>query len=305
MKLLKGKLLEYTADASIITIALIWGSTFIVMKQGVENIQPITYLFFRFFLAAVLMGAIALPYFRHLSRKMLKDGMILGVYLFLTFFFQVLALKLTTATEVGILTGLYVLFGPVLSAVFYKKVPHLFSIIGVVLSAVGMMMITFHSGMHLSLGQGFGVINAFFIALYILQVDVYSKKHNVVVLTAIQITTSTVLAGLYALFFETQPAAPIFEADILYPLIYLSVFATVVCFFVQTAMQKHTTPTKAAIMFTFEPLSSAFFSYFIGGEVLGLRQYFGAALIVAAILVAEVGTSIRYSMKKPKIKAQA
>lgn len=298
--MLKGKFLEYAADISIVTIALIWGSTFIVMKQGVENIQPITYLFFRFLFAAILMCLIAVPYLKQFNLKMLKDGIILGIYLFLTFFFQVLSLRLITASEVGILTGLYVLFVPVLSAVFYKKIPHLFSIFGVMLSAAGMMMITFQSGLHFSQGQVLGVINAFFIALYILQVDVYSKQHNVVVLTAIQITVSALLAGIYAFFFETQAAAPIFAPDILYPLIYLSVFATVVCFFVQTAMQKHTTPTKAAIMFTFEPLSSVFFSYFIGGEILGVRQYFGAGLIVAAILTAEVGTSIRYSMKKSR-----
>ncbi|PLX71476.1 MAG: hypothetical protein C0602_01325 [Denitrovibrio sp.] len=296
--MVNSKIIEYIADASIIIIALIWGSTFIVVKQGVETFEPITFLFCRFFIAALLMLLISIPFFKKISRRLIRDGIILGLYLFLTFLFQTLALELSSATEVGVLTGVYVLFVPVLSAIFFKKTPHLFSVIGVLISASGMLMVTYAPGMGITYGQFLAVLNAFFIGLYILQVDVYSRKHNVVVLTMVQLVTTAFMSGLYALFFESQSIAEVARPEILYPIIYLAVFATVVCFFVQTAMQKYTTPTKAAIMFTIEPLSSAFFSYFLGGEVLGTRQYSGAALIILAILVAEVGTAVKHS-KKP------
>jgi len=303
IRLNKNKLLEYTADVSIIIISLIWGSTFIVVKQGVETFEPISFLFCRFAFASFFMFILTIPFLKKITKSALIDGFKLGFYLFLTFLFQTLALKLSSATEVGFLTGLYVLFVPILSAVFFKKKPHLFSVIGVVFSAAGMLIVTFDAGVSMSSGQVLAILNAFFIGLYILQVDVYSKKNNVFVLTLIQLVTSTVLSGLYALFFETQDLKAVLEPSILYPVLYLAVFATVVCFFVQTAMQKYTTPTKAAIMFTLEPISSAYFSFIIGGEVLGLRQYMGAGLIIVAILVAEVGTAIRYSMKRSKAKA--
>lgn len=293
-----GKLIEYIADISIIIIALIWGSTFIVVKKSVESFEPITFLFLRFFLASVIMFLISVPFLKHLNRRMIKDGFVLGIYLFLTFLFQTLALELSTATEVGVLTGVYVLFVPVLSAVFFKKKPHFFSVIGVIVSAAGMVMVTYAPGMGMTYGQFLAILNAFFIGLYILQVDVYSRTHNVVVLTMVQLLTTTVMSGIYALFFESQNVMAVLEPDMLYSVLYLAVFATVVCFFVQTAMQKYTTPTKAAIMFTFEPLSSVYFSYLLGNEILGVKQYFGAALIIAAILIAEAGTAVRHS-KKP------
>lgn len=295
--MVNGKTIEYIADASIIIIALIWGSTFIVVKQGVETFEPITFLFCRFLLASFIMLIISIPYYKKMSKGLLKDGFILGFYLFLTYLFQTLALKLSSATEVGVLTGIYVLFVPVLSAVFFKKIPHLFSVIGVIISASGMLLVTYTPGIGMTYGQFLAVLNGFFIGLYIMQVDGYSRKHNVVLLTMLQLVTSTVLSGFYAIFFESQNIMEVTRPDILYSVLYLAVFATVLCFFVQTAMQKYTTPTKAAIMFTLEPLSSVFFSYFMGGELLGVRQYSGAVLIISAILIAEVGTAMRHSKK--------
>jgi drug/metabolite transporter (DMT)-like permease len=69
-----------------------------------------------------------------------------------------------------------------------------------------------------------------------------------------------------------------------------SVFATVLAFGIQTGMQKYTTPTKAAILFTLEPVSAAFFSYWLGGELLRPRQYLGALLILLAVIVSETGS---------------
>ncbi|ADD68399.1 protein of unknown function DUF6 transmembrane [Denitrovibrio acetiphilus DSM 12809] len=293
-----GKLLEYTADASIILISLIWGSTFIIIKKGVDTFEPITYLFLRFMVASVFLFIITLPLMKKINRKLLKDGIILGSVLFIVFLFQTLALKLATATEVGFLTGLYVLFVPVFSALILKKYPHMFSVLGVLLSAAGMMMVTLESSIGLSTGQIFGIINALFLGLYIILIDVYSRRHHVVLLTTVQILTATVLAGVYSWLFEEQNYSAALDPYMLYTILFTGLIATVFCFFVQTAMQKHTTPTKAAIMFTLEPISSAFFSFFIGGEILNSRQYFGAALIVIAILVAEAGTAMRYSVKK-------
>jgi len=288
---------EYIADFSLITISLIWGSTFIIIKKVVDTFEPITFLFLRFLVASVFMIILTLPFYKKINKRLLIDGTILGTVLFIVFLFQTLALKLSTATEVGFLTGLYVLFVPILSAVFLKKYPHIFSWIGVVLSACGMLMITFQADIGISIGQIFAIINAFFIGVHILTTDIYSRKHNVFILTTIQLTTVCVLAGIYSTLFESQSYTNAFEPYVGYSLIFTGLIATVVCFFLQTAMQKHTTPTKAAIMFTLEPISSAFFGFIIGAELMSTKQYLGAALIVFAIIIAEAGTALRYSKK--------
>lgn len=292
------KLQEYLADLSIILISVIWGSSFIIIKQAIETFEPITFIFLRFLVASVFMAILTIPFRKHYNKQSIKDGAIMGFVLFLIFLFQTIALKLSTATEVGFLTGLYVLFVPILSTFFLKKSPHFFSWIGVALSAVGMIMITFQGELHLSTGQLFGIINAFFIGIHILMIDVMSRKHNVIVLTAMQIFVTCLFSGLYAFFFESSPLSMALEPSIAYPIIYTGVVATVLCFFLQTSMQKYTTPTKAAIMFTLEPISSAIFGFYIGHEIMTKNQYLGAALIIFAIVVAEAGTAIRHSLKQ-------
>lgn len=292
------RLQEYLADISLITIALIWGSTFIIIKKSIDLFDPISFVFLRFTIASVFMLVFIIPLMKKINRKLLIEGGLLGTALFLIFLTQTLALKMITATEVGFLTGLYVIFVPILSAVFLKKYPHIFSWIGVSLAAAGMAIVTFQSGLSITAGQFLAIVNAFFIGVQILMTDVYSRKHNVVLLTAIQLITVAVLSGLYAFCFESPDYAKAFIPYVGWSIVFTGIFATVLCFFIQTAMLKYTTPTKAAIMFTLEPISSAFFAYFIGNEILSAKQYFGAALIIIAILTAEAGTALKHSKSR-------
>ncbi|MGE4319247.1 MAG: DMT family transporter [Deferribacterales bacterium] len=291
------KLREYLADTSLITISLIWGSTFIIVKKTVELFEPITFVGLRFTLAFLIMLPFCWSRRKYFNTRLLKDGLIIGVSLFIVFTFQTLALKYSPASEVGFLTGLYVLFVPVLSAVFLKKYPHIFSWIGVIFSAMGMMMITMTDSLSLSLGQTFAILNAFFIGIQIILTDTYSRKHDVILLTAIEIGTVAVFSMIYSVLFENPDYSQLKHSYVFYSLMFNAVIATVFCFFIQMAMQKHTTPTKAAIMFTIEPISSAFFSFFIGSEIMLFKQYAGAAMIVAAIILAEAGTYLRLSKK--------
>lgn len=296
--MLSAKLREFSADASLLAISLIWGSTFIIVKKTVELFEPITFVGLRFVLAFFIMLIFCYPRRKNLSRALLKDGLFIGTALFVVFTFQTLALKYSSASEVGFLTGLYVLFVPILSAVFLKRMPHFFSIVGVLCSAAGMLMVTFTDTLSLSTGQLFAILNALFIGIQIIMTDVYSKRHDTVLLTAVEIGVVALFSMIYSVMFENPDYTVLKSGYVLYSLLFNAVIATVLCFFVQMHMQKHTTPTKAAIMFTMEPISSAFFSFFIGAEVLLFRQYMGAVLIVTAIVLAETGTYLRQRMSR-------
>ena len=291
---MNNRLREYAADGSLILISLIWGSTFIIVKKTVELFEPITFVGLRFTLAFIILLIMSLPRRRNFSLRMLKDGLIIGSVLFLVYTFQTLALKYSSASEVGILTGLYVLFVPVISAVFLKKHPNVFSWIGVVFSAGGMVMITATGNMTLSIGQIFAILNAFFIAVQIIQTDVYSRKHDVILLTTVEIGVVALFSMIYSAVLEHPDYSKLSDSYVLGSLLFNAVIATVLCFFIQMSMQKSTTPTKAAIIFTLEPISSTFFSFILGNEVMSLRQYAGSVLIVGAIILAETGTYFRH-----------
>lgn len=288
---------EYAADASLLLISAIWGSTFIVIKNAIAHVPVFSFLSVRFMLGAAILGAFCALRQKRINRRMLRDGVILGGTLFGAFAFQTLALLYTSASVTGFITGLYVIFVPILSAVFLKKMPRPLSVAGAAVSMVGLGMITLDGGFMLSYGEFLVLVSSLFIAIHILLTDTYSRKHDTTALTFVQISVVAAGSVIASLITDPHVIPREWPAELVIALVLCGVFATVVCFLVMTAMQKFTTPTKAAIIFTMEPVSSAFFAYFIGGELLTIYQYAGAALIIGAMLLAELGTHLAFGRK--------
>jgi len=285
------KALEYLADLSLLFIALIWGSTFIIVKEIIEKVNPGLFISYRFLIASLIL----LPFLIFKKDNVNKDsvlaGFLMGVVLFTVFYFQTFALRYITASVTGFLTGIYTLFVPVLSYIFLRKKPYPTSVAAVFLSTIGLYLISFQGRLKFGMGEIFALTNAFGIGIHIILTDYYSKKYDTTILTSIQI----MVVALLSFFFTYASGIDIkihFEKDIVFALILTGLLATVVAFFIQTAMQKYTTPTKAAILFTLEPVSSAIFGYLIGKEILTFNQYIGASIIIIAMLVSEVGSAL-------------
>jgi len=115
------KITPFKADLMLMGIALIWGSTFIIVKQTIENIPPVTFNTIRFTVASLFFLITFLYRPKKINKKTLFDGVVLGLVLFLTFTFQTIGLKFVTASETGFITGLYLIFVPILSVVFLKR----------------------------------------------------------------------------------------------------------------------------------------------------------------------------------------
>ncbi len=281
---------ELISDASLLLIAVIWGSTFIVIKQAIENIPTFSFLSIRFAVASALLLLLCVKRLKHISLKLLKDGAILGLILFLVFAFQTVGLKYTPASVTAFITGLYVVIVPIFSAIILRQKPNHASIIGVLISCMGLGLITLNESIAISKGEFLVLLNAVFCSLQIILTDSYSRKHDPVLLTTIQIVVVFVLSTVASLLFEPCTLPQQWNPQLIFAVVLTGVFATVIAFLVQTGMQKYTTPTKASLIYAMEPVSSVFFSYMIGGELLNSRQYLGAGLIIFAMLAAELGT---------------
>lgn len=284
---------EYRADASLLFISLIWGSTFIIVKQAIETIPTFAFLTLRFSVAFAILCLLCIRRVDRLTTGTIRDGLLLGTALFLAFAFQTLGLKYTSASVTGFITGLYVVLVPILSALCLKKNPHWLSMVGVSIACVGLGLITLNTEITLSMGLAFVLVNALFCAVHIVMTDALSRHHDPFLLTTVQIGTIWALSGAISIPLEPFTLPREWTVDLVVALLLTGVLATVLAFLVQMGMQKHTTPTKAAIIFCMEPVSSAFFGYLIGGEILSLRQYCGALLIVFAMVAAESGTLLR------------
>ena len=290
MTFLNSKLREYGADASLLVISIIWGSTFIITKQVIENVPVFYFLTLRFTAASVLLSIICLPRIRQITFQTILDGAILGSVLFLTYAFQTIGLKYTQASVTAFITGLYVVFVPVFSLIILKKRPRPYAVIGVLLSFAGLVLITLNGSILLSRGEFLVLINAVFASFHIVFIDFYSRRNDIFLLTAVQIVVVLVYSILSSILFEKDSFSYVYSNQLVFAIFVTSILATVLAFLIQAGLQKYTTPTKAAIIYTMEPVSSAFFSYFIGDELLTLRQYTGAMIIICAVLFVETGS---------------
>ena len=280
---------EHIADLLLLSVTIFWGSTFIVVKESISMMPTFAFLSIRFWIASILLIVMFSYKLKHLNIDLIIDGIILGIVLFLAYAFQTVALEYEKASVVGFLTGLNVIFTPILSAIMIKKVPSIFSQVGALLAFVGVGMMSFKGGLNLSKGDLLAIICAVFVAIQIVLTDKYSRKHDTYLLTVIEITMIAILSTIVNIVKEPYLFPQKWNMYLVGSFLITAVFATVYAFIIQNTAQKYTTPTKTAIIFVMEPVFAAVFGYLLGGEVLSLRAYIGAVVMFAGLFIAEVG----------------
>ncbi len=288
--MISHKTREFAADGALLLAALIWGSTYIIVKGAMAEAPTFYFLFLRFGVAFALLSVICAPRFHRRAPGLLKDGARLGSCLFIVFALQTFALRHASASAVAFITGLYVIFVPILSALMLKKRPHSAAVAGVAMAACGLGLITLDSGwLSLSWGELCALLCSVFCSIHIIWMDPLSRRHDPYLLTLAQIGVVLALSGGLSLWLEADAWPATLSPSLIRAVLITGVLATVLCFLIQTGLQKYTTPTKAALLYAMEPAASVFFGYFIAGELLAPRQSIGAGLILAAMLTAEAG----------------
>ncbi len=284
----KKKLLEYRADFLLLTVAIAWGVTFLMVQDAIKTVPVYAFLFFRFGIATILIVIISYKYFKQLNFQTIIYGVILGIFLFSGFATQTFGLAYTKSSIIAFLTGLNVIIVPFLAFVVFRQHVRKMVFIGSLLAVIGLYMLTMSGTLEIEIGEILGLICAAFFALQIIFTDKYSKRVNVFILVLFQFLTVTILSLIFSLSIDNVTFNLDFNYIFLKAVIITSIFATVYAFLIQTYMQQFTTPTKTAIIFAMEPVSAGFFGYFVGEELLTTIQILGAILIVFAVILAEI-----------------
>jgi len=295
-----SKMKEIGADFLLLLVAIAWGSTFFIVQDAVEQTPVYTFLFWRFFIAALLMSLIAYKQWKHLNQGVLLAGGALGLFMFLGYAFQTFGLKYTYSSTVGFITGLNVIVVPFASYLIFKHKASIYSILGAITASIGLYYLTLNSEIGFSLGEFYAFVCAIMFALHIVFTDHLSKKHNIHLLVSIQFFTVALCSAIGGWVMEGSIMPPKIDELLINAIVITVIFATIFAFWVQTAMQRFTTAAKTAIIFTIEPVSAGVFGYFFAGEVLSWSQLAGAALILGGMLLAEVGSYIALWMFKKK-----
>jgi drug/metabolite transporter (DMT)-like permease len=281
------------ADAALVVCSLLWGTTFVIVKNSLEHVSVFLFLAIRFTLAATLMAAFRRRALRRLQKDELLAGGALGFFMFCGYAFQTAGLQFTTPAKSGFVTGSSVVLVPLLLGIFWGKrlTPWIYA--GATAAAIGLYFLTVpvEGIAHLNRGDLLTFAAAAFYAVHIILVGEYTREHGAAALSILQVAACALLAWVGAAVANVsalERARLAVSWELFLGISVCAIFATAVAFSIQLWAQQYTTSSHAAIIFTLEPVFAVITSYVVIGERLGARSMIGAALVLAGILAAEL-----------------
>jgi drug/metabolite transporter (DMT)-like permease len=284
---------RWRAELALTFCTLLWGSTFVVVKNSLDQASVFVFLAARFSLAGLCMAIFRWRALRVARREEIFAGVRLGFFMFGGYAFQTAGLRYTTASNSGFITGSSVVLVPLILALFWGKRVTLWVYFGTIAAAAGLYFLTVPaSGVaHLNRGDVLTFFAAASYAVHIILVGEYTREHSAAALSVLQVLACALMAWLTTLGADAIRWQPMrFESTgaLWIGIAVCAVFATAVAFSLQLWAQQYTTPSHAAILFTLEPVFAVATSYVMLGERLGVRSLLGAALVLAGILAAEL-----------------
>ena len=292
---------RYRAELALFSNAVIWGGTFVIIKSALEDISPMMFLGSRFIFASLIILPFVLKQLKGATKSNYREGIILGIFLFIGFAAQTAGLKYTTATKSAFITGTFVVFTPLFQTLLEKRIPSIANIFGIVLVFLGISFLSSKSGNFLSifteLAENFNfadfltLICAIFYAVYIVYLDMISTRIDYKFLTFIQIFVTAILAYGSAFLLGAGGIETVkFDLSlmVIIAILYTSVLATVLTTALQTKFQRDVSPTKASLLFSMEPIFAAIFAFFLLSEKISIFGLIGCALIFGGIIISEI-----------------
>ena len=281
------------AELALAFCTFLWGSTFVVVKNSLDQSSVFVFLAVRFSLAGLCMAIFRPRVLKSLAREEIFAGVRLGFFMFGGYAFQTAGLQYTTASNSGFITGSSVVLVPLILAMFWGKRVTLWVYFGTIAAAAGLYFLTVPaSGIaHLNRGDVLTFFAAASYAVHIILVGEYTREHSAAALSVLQVVACAGMAWLTALgahAIRWQEMRFRSGGTLWIGVAVCAVFATAVAFSLQLWAQQYTTPSHAAILFTLEPVFAVATSYLVLGERLGSRSLLGAALVLLGILAAEL-----------------
>ncbi len=277
---------RWVATVLLLGVTAVWGWTFVVVHDAVAIYGVMGFLAVRFAIAAVAAGTV---WGRRLDRSSLAVGSGIGLALAAGYLLQTWGLKFTTATNAGLITGLFVIFGPIADRLLYGTRLRATAWAAVAVSLIGMTLLTGRLPTQLALGDllVLGCAGAF--GLHIALLSRHAPAHDPRALATAQMLSTAVLFAI--LWPITEPLAPP-PQEVWIALLVTGLVASTVAYAVQTAAQRQLSAARTAVILTTEPVFAGLFGYLLAGERLGAVQYCGGGLIILALLLSELAPTV-------------
>lgn len=275
------------ARLMLFTGAILWGSSYFVLKNTLDEVPLFLLLSIRFFFAGLILLTVRAPYLRRLNRRCLGTGALTGLFLALAYIFQTVGLTNTTPGTSAFLTTVYCVLVPFLSFAFTKRRPDGYNIVAAIACLAGIGLISLDTGLRFTLsGEGLTLIGGVFFALQIAAVEKWCADEDVILHTAIQFLTA--FAVCFACSLATETPTVNFSGRTLLALVYITVFVTALAFVLMNIGIKYTTANTSSLILSTEAVFGVAFSMLFYRERPSLQEMIGFAVILAAVLLSEL-----------------
>jgi drug/metabolite transporter (DMT)-like permease len=285
------------ATLTLLGITACWGSTFFLIHDLLDRVPAVDFLAVRFSIAGVLLLVVAPRAVRRLSPTARRQAVVLGGLYGVAQILQTVGLAHTPASVSGFITGMYVVATPLFAAVLLRnRITRLTW--GAVLLAFGGLAVLTLDGFSIGYGEALTFVAAMLYALHIVGLGAWTNVQDALGMSILQVVMVAVIC--------LAASAP---GGIVLPdngrdwlaVLYMAVFPAALALLGQTWAQAHLSATRTAIVMSMEPVFAAFFAVLLGGESLTARMLVGGALVLAAMLVVEIGPRRKVEGEVPHI----
>lgn len=285
------------ATAALLSVTACWGSTFFLIRDLLDRIPTVDFLALRFSIAAVLLLVVAPKALLRLSPAIRRQAMVLGALYGVAQILQTAGLAHTPASVSGFITGMYVVATPLFAAVLLHNRITRTTWLAVLLAFCGLAVLSL-DGLSIGYGEAITFLAALLYALHIVGLGAWSNARDALGMSILQVVVVAVICLV-----ASAPhgiVLPDTGRDWL-SVVYMAVFPAALALLAQTWAQAHLTATRAAIVMSMEPVFAALFAVLFGGESLTLRMLTGGVLVLAAMLIVEIGPRRKVEGEVPHI----
>lgn len=281
------------SEILLVLVTLLWGGTFAIVKDAMPYTTPSAFVAMRFFVATVLITLMWPRALQRLDRRLLFEGLVLGLLFGIGFQLQTYGLTITSASSSAFITGTSMMFVPVIGWLVSRRHIQKRHGVAIVLVLVGLYGFTKPDVAGVNNGDIATLLSAVVWAAYIVLIDRYSAPRvndarALQVLIFMQMVVTTAMACLGIVVFDNATIQFELPTSVILALLYCSVFATVIATTIQTRYQSFTQPVRAGLIFATEPIAAALIAVVAFGEVWDVRHLASAALIIAGIVAPDL-----------------
>ncbi len=269
---------------ALVVVTAVWGLTFVQVKDAVALYPLFAFLAVRFAIASLVLAVPARPRLRTLGRRGWVAGVALGLLLALGYALQTAGLERTTVSSAGFITGLYVVFTPLLGLLLFRTRVGAAVWLGVGLSVAGLALLS-GVGAGDSVGDALVLAGSAAYSLQIALMERYAPRYDPIAFTQAEMLAAFVGFAVVAVALgqvELPRGWTVWGA-----LLVTGIFASALGFLVQTWAQRSTSANQTALVFAMEPVFAGIFGFWLAGDRLGAIGWGGCTLIMAGIVVAE------------------